>query len=105
MSKNFVEYSCPDCNPTDSSVKCDRHKKFARPNRRAPVQGDRNIPLGEPGREPGTISWQEHLLAYVDYAYRYGYGQSPERLAERGGFGYAELCSHLRGKPESWEPV
>lgn len=30
-TSDFVEYECPDCSPTDGSVKCARHKRFASP--------------------------------------------------------------------------
>ena len=70
----------------------------------APVQGDPRIPKGMPGRDPDTITWQEHCLAWEDYARRYGRGQSAERIAERGGFGYRELVDHLGHAPTSWEP-
>jgi len=73
--------------------------------RRAPVQGDQDIPQGHPGREPGTITWAEHLEAWQDYARRYGSGQDAERVAVRGGFGYRELCHFLRRMPNTWEPA
>jgi len=66
--------------------------------RRAPVQATHEI------RGPGTISWEEHLLAWSGYASRYGTSQSAERLAERGGFSYAELLLYLRREPTTWEP-
>lgn len=76
--------------------------------RRAPVQGDfRGHPsdrTGAPGEDPGTISWAEHLEAYEPYAKRYGRDQSPERIAERGGFGYAELVDQLGHAPRTWRP-
>lgn len=80
--------------------------------RRAPVQGDgawRLHPNHSARRpddhEPGTISWEEYLEAYVDYSRRFGKGQSAERLAERGGFSYNELVDHLRRPPKTWEPL
>ena len=79
------------------------HAELAAGAKRAPVQGDRLIPKGQPGHDAGSISWAEHMLAWQDYARRYGQGQSAERLAERGGFGYAELCSHLRRAPATWK--
>lgn len=82
--------------------------------RRAPVQGDererrnpsRAFPgrVGVLGRGPGTISWEEHLLAWSGYAARYGADQSAERLAERGGFGYGELIQFLGCEPTTWRP-
>lgn len=69
----------------------------------APVQGDRAIPAGSPGHEPGTIAWAEHLEAYVDYSKRYGTRQSADRIAERGGFGYRELVLFLGHAPTTWK--
>lgn len=56
-------------------------------------------------KQPGTISWEEHLLAYDGYFARFGGGQSAERLAERGGFGYGELREFLGREPTTWAPV
>ena len=67
--------------------------------RRAPVQGTRELKKGA-----GTISWEEHLLAWSGYSARYGKGQSAERLAERGGFDYAELVEFLGHEPKTWAP-
>lgn len=79
--------------------------------RRAPVQGDSTarLPIDHPGRRPGakgpgTIAWTEHLEAYANYVARWGSGQSAERLAERGGFGCAELRDLLGHEPKTWEP-
>lgn len=52
---------------------------------------------------PGTIAWAEHEEAWRDYNRRY-HGQSAERIAERGGFGYGELVDHLGHPPRTWEP-
>jgi hypothetical protein len=57
----------------------------------APVQGP-----------SGTISWAEHVEAWTDYAKHYK-GQSAERIAERGGFGYNELVTHLGHAPVTFE--
>jgi len=73
--------------------------------RLAPVQGDHHIAKGQPGREPGTITWAEHLDAYAPYAKRYGRDQSAERIAERGGFGYRELTDQLGHPPKTWRPI
>lgn len=37
------------------------------------------------------ITWAAHLRAYGVYSSIYGSSQSAERLAQRGGFGEAEL--------------
>lgn len=79
--------------------------------RRAPVQGDGDVGthragtlrMGAKGYGPGTISWAEHLLAWSTYTKLYP-GQSAERMAERGGFGYSELMAYLGRFPETWEP-
>ena len=65
--------------------------------KRAPVQQTRE-------KGPGTITWAEHLLAWSNYAIRYGSSQSAERLAERGGFCYSELITFLGHEPKTWEP-
>lgn len=66
--------------------------------RRAPVQGDH----GKNPRAPGTVTWAEHQEAYTAYAARYGTGQSAQRLAERGGFGYQEMTGLLGHEPTTW---
>lgn len=72
--------------------------------RRAPVQSDEGKPKDQQKRGPGTIAWIEHLTAWSAYAAKYGTGQSAERLAERGGFGYGELIMFLGHEPTTWEP-
>jgi len=68
--------------------------------RRVRVQGDR-----EPKKPAGTVAWWEHVKAWEGYAEIYGkHYQSAERIAERGGFGYAELVEFLGHEPETWEP-
>jgi len=64
--------------------------------RRAPVQMTINPPRGA-----GTVSWAEHLLAWEAYEKEYP-GQSAERIAERGGFCYNELCLFLGRPPTTW---
>lgn len=68
-----------------------------RPELRAPVQGDRERP-------PGTIAWEEHERAWRGYSFRYGKYRSAKRIAERGGFGHAELKKFLGHEPTTWEP-
>ena len=68
--------------------------------RRAPVQATRSE-LHQKG--PGSISWEEHLLAYAGYSHRYGTSQTAERMAERGGFDYAELVMFLGRAPTTWD--
>jgi hypothetical protein len=65
--------------------------------KRAPVQADRK-------KGPGTITWEEYLLAYSDYARQVGTRQSAEQLVERGGLYYGELVEHLGFEPKTWEP-
>lgn len=43
-----------------------------------------------------TIPWWLAQEAYAWYAHMYGTSQSLERIAERGGFGRAELIMLLR---------
>lgn len=77
--------------------------------RRAPVQGegaywcprDRWPSLGRV-QVPGTIVWSEHLEVWEAYAKRWP-GQSAERIAERGGFGFFE-AQDLLGRPlRTWQ--
>jgi hypothetical protein len=73
--------------------------------RRAPVQGDRSIPKGSDGRESGTIAWSEHEEVWRAYADRGHGGQSAERIAERGGFGYREIVDLIGHVPKTWQPT
>ncbi len=68
--------------------------------RRAPVQATRTL-----NRGPGTISWAEHESAWSAYAARYGTQQSAERMAQRGGFDFAELLTYLGREPTTWAPA
>lgn len=77
--------------------------------RRAPVQGTGRywLPSGDQYRDakpPGTIAWSEHVEAWEEYARRYGHDQSAERIAERHGFGWDELCELLGREPTTWRP-
>lgn len=71
--------------------------------RRAPVQASPAYE-GKPAKGAGTIAWEEHLLAWTDYARRYGNGQTAERMAQRGGFSYWEVADHLGHDPTTWKP-
>jgi hypothetical protein len=51
-----------------------------------PLQTSRSAPVG-----PLQIPWSVAEKAYGAYAREYGRGQSLERLAERGGFGWCEM--------------
>mgnify|MGYP003480376567 CR=1 FL=1 len=70
-----------------------------RAGRRAPVQGTPKK------RGPGTIAWDEHVLAWSGYSAICGTSQGPTRIAERGGFGYDELTRFLGHEPKTWTPV
>jgi hypothetical protein len=71
-------------------------------DRRAPVQGEyRQCWV----RGPGTVAWPEHEKAWNEYARRYGRQQSPDRIAERAGFGYAEITEYLGHEPTTWQPI
>jgi hypothetical protein len=61
--------------------------------RRAPVQRSRNF-----DKPAGSIAWWEHEKAWE----KYGYSQSAERIAERGGFSYGELVQYLDHEPTTW---
>ena len=77
-------------------------------NRRVNVQGDgewwRTPPHKVNTKPPGTISWEEHYEAWCIYDSVFHGGQSAERIAERGGFGYLELVRYLGHEPKTWEP-
>lgn len=51
-----------------------------------PLQTQRDCPPG-----PRQIPWSVAEKAYGEYSRLYGSGQSLERLAERGGFGWGEM--------------
>lgn len=76
--------------------------------RRAPVQGEiRRNAKGDVVRPiswipDGTISWEEHEEAWRAYDAKYHCGQSAERMAERHGFSYSELCMFLGHEPRTW---
>ncbi len=82
----------------------ERHCETCICGRRAPVQGNRHLPAGQPGHGPGTVAWAEHLLAWGGYASQYGRGQSAETMAHRGGFSFGELTEYLGRPPSTWEP-
>ena len=65
-----------------------------------PIQGGYlcHKPRGATRDAPSTVPWWLAQIAYDAYAKQYGTQQSLERLAERGGFGRAELLSLLRGE-------
>lgn len=57
-----------------------------------------------PGDVPGTISWEEHEEAWRAYDKKWRSGQSAERIAARGGFGYDEVLEFLGRRPATWKP-
>lgn len=70
---------------------------------RAPVQGSLRCPGSRPSKPAGTITWAEHVEAWVAYN-RMHREQSAERIAERGGFGWYEITELLDHEPRTWEP-
>lgn len=68
--------------------------------RRAPVQASWRF-----NRVSGSVSWEEHVEAWMAYAKVFGKSQSAERIAERAGFCYGELVDFLGREPTTWEPV
>jgi hypothetical protein len=92
-----------------AELTAERGKVAALTGRRAPVQASPKTwegeprKMGEPGYGPGTVAWSEHELAWSAYAVRYS-GQSAERMAERGGFSWGELCHFLGRPPTTWTP-
>lgn len=70
--------------------------------RRTRIQGIRRE-----GTE-GTISWAEHELIHAAYKTKWhfaGSQQDAERIAERGGFGYAEAVELLGRDLQSFIPA
>lgn len=66
--------------------------------KRAPVQGMGDLRSMTPkSRPPGTVPWDVHERAWKVYAAAFGRSQSAERIAERGGFSYAEMRCLLAG--------
>ena len=97
---------CPECKAyreslgTDKSVLASKpdetsvpHCKTCRCGQRAPVQKTRGLM-----NQPGTIAWWEHEKAWIGY----GYPQTADRMAECGGFDYAELVEFLGHEPVTW---
>ncbi len=81
------------------------------PERRAPVQAwgcahlDENHPHREKGAKPsGTISWEEHEEVWAAYDKMWRTGQSAERMAQRGGFGYREATELVGHELKTWQP-
>ena len=71
--------------------------------KRAPVQASRAFD-GYPGHAGGTVSWQEHLLAWSVYNAQFANQQSADCIAMRGGFSWQELLDYLGHEPTTWEP-
>lgn len=71
--------------------------------KRAPVQASQISKFDGKPRGPGTVAWEEFLIAMGDYMNRYP-GQGPERMAQRGGLSYWELEDHLGYQPKTWQP-
>ncbi len=67
-------------------------------DRRFPIQAE-DVGRVHPRRPAGSVPWSVGVAAWERYAARYGRGQSAERIAERGGFGFGEM--HLFLGP-SW---
>jgi len=65
--------------------------------KRFPIQGDYRRELNE---VYGSVPWSVAQVAYDEYHRRYP-GQSMERLAERGGFGYWEMTEYTGS--EDWK--
>jgi len=83
----------------------DKHCETCICGKRAPVQAERDRNKSKGGdRGPGTLTWEEHLVAWSNYAARYGTGQSADRIAQRGGFGYWEITELLGHEPATWTP-
>ena len=90
----------PADRPTGTGQDVREHCPTCICGRRAPVQGERHSSRGD--KPPGSVTWEEYLEAYTAYAARFGRSQSPERLAERAGFGYWEITDLLGHEPTTW---
>lgn len=104
-----VVFQCEGCKAThhtaDACGKCERSHAdglWAKVERRAPVQATRVRGMERPA---GTVSWDEHVLAWHAYDKRYHTDQSAERIAERAGFSFEELTLFLGHEPKTWKPV
>jgi hypothetical protein len=76
-------------------------KGHAVTERRAPAQSDYWKSKDSPEHLPDTISWEEHDQIWQLYAAKYGKGQSAERIAERGGFGWNEIAKLTGSAPKT----
>jgi hypothetical protein len=102
-SKKAAERAGAEQGEATASVRLDGETVAIEAERRAPVQERGSS--GAPGyRPPGTIAWAEHEQVFERYAARYGRGQSAERIAERGGFGYGEIVMFTGAEPKTWKP-
>lgn len=81
--------------------KPDHEETAAHVGRRALVQRDGDGPCVRLGPYVGTIAWREHEQAAAAYHKTYGFAQSAETLALRGGFSLDELRCHLGREPET----
>lgn len=66
-------------------------------------------PVQAGSRTPTSIPWEVHVRVWQVYA-ALGHGsQSAQRIAERGGFGHAEVIRMLAGYQDSgrgeWDPL
>lgn len=69
-----------------------------------PIQADSSYGHLGAGRA-SVVPWWLAEIAYKQYAKLYGKQQTLERLAERGGFGRAELVALLQADKETFELV
>lgn len=105
MNQAYDKPSCAVCGEAlsfrhsgGSGIAIDCNNEDCPSKRRASVQGAHGyLPFPD-----GTIAWWEHEEAWLAYAKRFGTEQSAERMNERGGFGFMELCSFLGRPPSTW---
>ena len=68
---------------------------------RAPVQPNCGALTG-PRSQSGSVTWQEHVEAWRAYNREHSGNPTPQRMAARWGFSYAELTHWLGREPTTW---
>lgn len=99
-----IIYAMPASQETPNVMSCSSLKELRqRLERRAPVQGERHHGANWQFK-PGTVSWDEHEKACVEYSRLCGKTWTADSIARLGGFGYSELVKLLGHSPKTWIP-